>query len=89
MEDPLALEATAPPVQTGHNNVVRAHQHRVPVQKEAVAHQLLDRRAVTVKQQEALTHSVLRYTTKHNDLITGFTTSVVLGSNIFNKVLKK
>lgn len=40
VQDPLTLEAAASAVQTGHDDAVRADQHRVPAEGEAVAHSL-------------------------------------------------
>jgi len=47
VQDPLTLEAAAPAVQTGHQDVVRADQHRVPAEREAVRHSLTTGGAVT------------------------------------------
>lgn len=51
MQDPLALEAAAPAVQTGHDDAGRADQHRVPADREAVTHCLATWGAVAVKGQ--------------------------------------
>lgn len=40
VQDPLTLGAAAPAVQTSYDDAVRADQHRVPAEREAVAHSL-------------------------------------------------
>lgn len=55
MEDPLALEAAASAVQTGHDDAVGAHQHRVPTEVETVAHRLSTGGAVTAQGTEGNT----------------------------------
>ena len=52
VQDPLTLEAAAPAVQTGHDDAVWADQHRVPAQREALAHRLATGGAVSVEAQD-------------------------------------
>lgn len=47
VQDPLTLEAAAPTVQASHDDAVWADQHRVPAQREAVAHSLATGGTVT------------------------------------------
>lgn len=48
MQDPLTLEAAASAIQAGHDDAVRADQHRVPPEGEAITHSLTTEGTVAV-----------------------------------------